>query len=97
AGFEADFGQRAVDDFAEAHQTLAENGSSAAVDGARASLQRVERENGGVQGVSEFVSRVAQTLSLFGGSCLCCQARVFRDCLRNRGVETAIQSMEFFY
>jgi hypothetical protein len=61
------------------------------------SLQRVERENGGVQAVSEFVSRVAEPLNVFGGPCLRGQARVFRDGFGNRGVETTVESMEFFY
>jgi hypothetical protein len=97
ANFEADFGQRAVDDFAKTHQTLSENGSSAAVDGDGASLECVESENRGVQRVSKFVSGVTKTLSLFGRSCLRGQARVFRDRLRNRGVETPVERMEFFY
>jgi hypothetical protein len=66
ASFEADFGQCAVDEFAKAHQATAEDRSSAAVDGDGATLQRVERENRGVQAVSEVVSGVAQTFDLFG-------------------------------
>jgi len=75
AGFEADFGQRAVDDVAKVRQTLSENSASAAVDGDGASLECVERENRGVQRVSKFVSGVAQTLNLFGRPCLRGQAR----------------------
>ena len=53
--FKADFGQRAVDNFAEAHQTLAQNRPTAAVAGDGAPLERVEREHRR-SGVSEFVS-----------------------------------------
>jgi hypothetical protein len=66
ASFEADFGQRAVDDFAKAHQATAEDRSGATVDSDGASLQCMEREDCGVQGVAKFVRRVAQAFSLLG-------------------------------
>jgi hypothetical protein len=97
ASFEADFGQCAVDDFAKAHQAAAQDRSCAAVDGDGASLERVERENRGVQAVSDLVSGVAQTFDLSGGSCLRRHARVLRDSLRDRRVETPVESMEFFH
>ena len=57
----------------------------------------MEREHGGVQGVAKFVRRVAQAFSLVGGSRLCRHTSMFGDSLRDRGVETSVEGMEFFH
>ena len=97
ACLQANFGQCTVDEFAKAHQATTEDRAGAAVDGNGTALQRVERENRGVQAVSKFVGRVAKTFDFAGGSRFRRHTRVFRDRFRNCGVETAIEGVEFFH
>ena len=67
-GGKPDLGQRAVDEIPQARQAAAENRSGAAVDGDRASLQRVKGEQRGIEEVAKLVSRLPETLDFLRGS-----------------------------
>ena len=95
-GGHPDVGQRVVDKVTQAHQAAAEHGPGAAVDGDGSPFQRMEREERGVEDVADFVSQLSGSLDFFCRSRFGGDARVLRHGFRDRGVEAAIQRMEFF-
>ena len=95
-GGHPDVGQGVVDQVTQAHEAAAEHGPGAAVDGDGSPLQRVEREERGVEDVADFVSQLSGSLDFFGRSRFGGDARVLRHGFRDRRVEAAIQRVEFF-
>jgi hypothetical protein len=62
AGGEPHLGQRALHEILQTYQTSAEHRSGTAVDGDRASFQRVESEERAVEEVPQLVRRLAEAL-----------------------------------
>jgi hypothetical protein len=63
---EADFGERKVDHVRQTGETAPEHGADTSVDGDVGSLECVERENGGIEDVSQLASGVPKTFNVLG-------------------------------
>jgi hypothetical protein len=90
-----DVGDRAAHEIAQAHEAAPEHCPSAAVDGNRAALQRLERQHGRVQEIACLVSNVRGTLCVVRVPSLGGQARVFCHRFGDSGIEATIERMKF--
>ena len=91
---EPDFGDRSIHEGTEVGQAAAEDGAGVAADPDRAPLQRVKREERGVQLVAKLVSGLLGALDFLVRSLLCGQPGMLGDRFGNGRIERAVQGVE---